>query len=495
MPAPYLQRALTLLAAILSLATALDRPLGAQTNAYTGGATATAPATGSWNASGNWSAGLPASGTSTVLTFGGSGTSYTATNDLGSPFTLNGLTFSATGGSVTIAGSPLAFDGTSALISQGGAAAVTLSTAVSFLADTEVFASATSGGLTLTGVLSGAGTLTKTGDGTLEISGAGSNTLSELVVSGGTVNLAKSGGAIAVDGLLQVDTGATVTLGAAQQVSTESALVIDGTLNLNGYNLEADGLVFSAGQVQLGSGTLTLNTSSIAQFGGVISGTGSVVKTGAGWQMLLEASTYSGGTFINGGELIVENETGSATGTGAVTIGAAGTLSGSGFIVPEGGNGITVNGTLAPGGTLSDVLTFGSATEATTLTFTNGSLLLLDICGCAENTALYVFGELEILTGATLQIDLASAAMLSGSYTLASFTSLDGAFGDVIFDGASVGDGTSPFSFGGTHHLVYGSGSLTLVPSAIPEPSTYAAWAGIAALFVAWWRRRRRSVR
>src|SRR4051812_24054660 len=54
--------------------------------------------TGNWSTAANWSLGVPTSGTSTYLTFGGAGaSSYTSTNDLSTiPFVLNRMDLNST---------------------------------------------------------------------------------------------------------------------------------------------------------------------------------------------------------------------------------------------------------------------------------------------------------------------------------------------------------------------------------------------------------------
>ncbi len=71
------------------------------------------------------------------------------------------------------------------------------------------------------------------------------------------------------------------------------------------------------------------------------------MKVGTGTLTLTGANTYSGGTTISGGTLLANNTSGSATGTGVVTVNSGGTLGGSGSVVGT----VTVNsgGTVAPG--------------------------------------------------------------------------------------------------------------------------------------------------
>src|SRR5207249_201128 len=81
-------------------------------------------------------------------------------------------------------------------------------------------------------------------------------------------------------------------------------------------------------------------------------------KTGLGALRLSNASTYAGGTTVSAGKLLVNNTTGSGTGTGALTVNA-GTLGGTGVIAGP----VTLNaaGTLSPGADSAiGTLTFNS---------------------------------------------------------------------------------------------------------------------------------------
>ena len=68
------------------------------------------------------------------------------------------------------------------------------------------------------------------------------------------------------------------------------------------------------GEVHLGANQLTVGSNNRStSFGGVIDGTGSLIKRGRGKLILNGASTYTGGTLIMGGTLLVARQAGSAT--------------------------------------------------------------------------------------------------------------------------------------------------------------------------------------
>lgn len=144
------------------------------------------------------------------------------------------------------------------------------------------------------GVVSGAGSLTKTGTGTLVLSGANTYTGGTFLNAG---TLAISSGALgAVSALTTIGNG---TLEVLQDITTSRNFTITSAN--------------SAMQVDPGT-TYTLN--------GVISGTGLLNKTNDGVLALNGANTYTGGTAINGGTVIVNSAANLGNG-GALRLNAA----------------------------------------------------------------------------------------------------------------------------------------------------------------------------
>jgi len=135
-------------------------------------------------------------------------------------------------------------------------------------------------------------------------------------------------------------------------------------------SLSGDGLVF-LGAANLSVGSNNLSTT----FSGLIEenseGTsGSLTKIGTGSFTLAGANTFTGGTTIEGGKLVVNNRDGSGTGSGAVQVNS-GTLAGRGTIagVVAIGTGSGAGAVLAPGRrggkpgnslTIQSALTFNS---------------------------------------------------------------------------------------------------------------------------------------
>lgn len=114
-------------------------------------------------------------------------------------------------------------------------------------------------------------------------------------------------------------------------------------------------------------------------FSGIISdtqfsGTGAVAaikKVGTGTWTLTNSNTYSGGTTINEGTLMVSNITGSGLGTGITIVNAGGTLAGTGIF----SGAITVN----DGGILSPANGTGTITANSNVTIATGGILAIDI--------------------------------------------------------------------------------------------------------------------
>ena len=152
------------------------------------------------------------------------------------------------------------------------------------------------------------------------------------------------------------------------QLPTATALQIGSssgtpTLDLNGVSQQVASLSdagFSNGVItnSLSASTSVLNVapaSGSTTYGGTIqngSGVVSLTKSGSGTQILSSASSYSGGTNIMAGTLRANNGiTGSATGTGLVSVSSGATLGGNGTL--SGAVNLSANSTLGAGGTIA----------------------------------------------------------------------------------------------------------------------------------------------
>ena len=155
-------------------------------------------------------------------------------------------------------------------------------------------------GLTATigSVLSGGSApLSKTGTGTLVLSGA--NTFSN------TFSMA----------------GGTLRMGALGDILPAAALSLasGSTLDLNSLSTGIGSLAgVSGSSVTLGSGTLTnLGVGANTVFSGAISGSGGVVKAGGNFLTLNGASSFSGKTVVTGGLLAINSDASLGTAPGA----------------------------------------------------------------------------------------------------------------------------------------------------------------------------------
>ncbi len=280
------------------------------------------------------------------------------------------------------------------------------------------------GTLSLTGGLVKNGTtLTLGGTGTYNISSAGisgSSANSDLVVDAATVNL---GVASTYNGPTFIRNGGTINANVANALPTSiarTAVTMDdtgsgsSTLGLGSNQSVASLTGAATSQILVGANQLTVGASGSgsSNFAGSIIGTGgSIVKDGTNTQTFSGANTYTGGTTVSDGTLNVTNTTGSATGSGTVTVGTSGTLAGTGKVEAAANNYIYINGTLQVGDS-----TLGVATASTLDVKTSGS------------------GSLVLGSASVLKFDLFSGAGLGDSSAIASaadqirlFGSLDAA--------------------------------------------------------------------
>jgi autotransporter-associated beta strand protein len=195
------------------------------------------------------------------------------------------------GGTISLASDLPAINGGATLDASNAPSAVTISGAPQVLLGGAVtfLNSSPSQNWTVSAPVGGAGSLVKTGVGTLVLSGA--NTYS----GGTTVNA----------GTLLVNSNSALG---------DSA----GGLSLQGGTLKTSAAISSGRGVSLsGGGTVDTNGFD-STLSGVVGGTGALTKTGAGVLSLSGANTYSGGTLVSGGSLGVNSS--QALGTGALIL-------------------------------------------------------------------------------------------------------------------------------------------------------------------------------
>lgn len=216
---------------------------------------------------------------------------------------------------------------------------------------------------------------------------------------------------------------------------------------------------------------VTVNSTADYSFNGsAITGPGGLFKQGTGTLFLNNANTYTGGTFISAGRLVVNGSV-----AGPVDVQSAGTLGGNGTI---NGN-VTGAGKVAPGNSIGTL----HITGAYNITGTNdfeiskvGSLLTNDLVD--QITAMTYGGILKIslATGS----DAAATFTPGSSWDLFNFTnSYSGQFTNNNDFGVFGGGGNLPALTATSYwSFDYASGTL----SVIPEPSTWAALLGVGIL-------------
>jgi fibronectin-binding autotransporter adhesin len=335
----------------------------------------------------------------------------------------------------------------------------------------------------VSGVISGAGNLRKNQPGTLEISNVNTYTGTTLInagvllltnqfsipggIEGGNTNnivfTATNANNIGVLGLGERNLTSAVGTGANQvNLGTHAgfaAYFADRVVNLGGAGsqlLWAGTPGFVAGVLQLGTADSThtldfqnaidLNGGTASRtvkvqngtavidgtLSGVISGSGAgadgsgllgFVKDGGGTLAVSSANTYSGGTSVIQGRLLVNNASGSGTGTGPVNV-DAGTLGGTGSI--SGAVTVSSGAHIAPGASIESL-------DVSSLTLSSGSILDFELGAPGTSDLLNVTATNGLtINGGTLNL-FDGGGLAAGSYTL------------IDYAGALQGTGISAF--------------------------------------------------
>ena len=229
-----------------------------------------------------------------------------------------------------------------------------------------------SGNITVNEQFDGPGSLTKTGDGTLTLSGPNTYT-GTTTVSTGTLRLA-GGAAIA-------DTGAVLINGGVLDVTAAETIgSLAGTVGTS---------------VTLGGNTLTIGDDTNSTYAGSVNGTaGGLIKQGGGEFTLSGTNTYTGTTTVSEGTLLVN---GSITSDTTVNDGA--TLGGTGSI--NGNVTAAGTGTVNPGNSPGTLTVTGNYSASTTFEV-NSPYLTAGLDGDYDQI---------VVDGAANKIDLNSATI------------------------------------------------------------------------------------
>lgn len=386
--------------------------------------------------------------------------------------------------------------GTFSQIGAGGTATMNLSGGTFNVYDVAV------GGL-------GTGTMNITGgtfNSTYHIYVGGYNYFGTAHVGDGTMTVT-NGTAADYDGVIGDGGTGIVTIGTGGKWTNSDALFVGnrttGSLKIVGNGivtvtsstgiLTIGNLAGSQGTLQIGdndafTGTLTAKVITggagtakmiLAQTNGFtlstpLTGSLGLQQTGTGTTTLTAAAnqnTYTGGTIIAAGKLMVNSTAG--TGTGAVEVQSGGAIGGTGSIT--GALTIDGGGVLAPG-----------STNFTT----NGGISLLDnaqIAFTLGTTSQKVTDNGALTLGQNVTLTLTAGAGFGvGTYSLINFTGglTDNSSG---FSGWSVAG--LPGAYTATFSMV--GSSLKLNVANVPEPGSSTALALGLAICVGHWRRRR----
>jgi autotransporter-associated beta strand protein len=323
--------------------------------------------------------------------------------------------------------------------------------------------------LTFSGNISGSGQLAKTGNGTLTLTGNNIYT-GGTVINGGTLQIGDGGTSGSVQGnifnysILSFNRSDTLTFGGVISGTGQLIKLGPGTLILTGSNAHTGNTTISGGTLQIGNGgtsgsvqgnilnnsTLTFNRSNMLTFSGVISGTGQLIKLGAGTLILTGSNTYTGGTTISDGILQIGNGGTSGSVQGNILNNSTLTFNRSGNVTFSGvisGTGQLIK--LGPG-----TLILTGANTYTGGTTINGGTLLLNGAGTIGTGNLTMAGGTLDVTGITVPtFTLASGTTLSGVGTI-------NATGKTVQVDGILSPGNSP----GTLTI---NGDLTLSPTAV----------------------------
>ncbi|GLH79210.1 autotransporter [Bradyrhizobium sp. SSBR45G] len=428
--------------------------------------------------------------------------SSTITNQSGSTLSFFGQ---STGGDATIInGGTVNFAGSNGPASDGKLSAGSIAgTGNTILGANELTVGGNNSSTTVSGIISGAGSLAKTGTGTMTLTGANTyaggttfaggtvSVASDANLGGATGSLTFNGGTLQVTGTSFASTARTInwatggggfdiadpanTFTVSQALGGGSLSKLGaGTLRLTGVNSYTGGTTLAGGTVSVASdanlggatGSLTFNGGTLQVTGTSFSSTARTINWGAGgggFDITDPANAFTVSQALGGSGGLTKLGAGTLTLAGldtytGATVVNAGRLAVNGSIAASSGltvnTGATLGGTgqlpgviINAGGTLAPGNSIGTLTVNGNLQFNAGSTYTVDVSPSAADRT-NVTGT-ATLTGATV-----NAVALPGSFRQQTYTILNatGGLGGTEFAGFNV---TGSFSPARNPHLTY----------------------------------------
>lgn len=309
----------------------------------------------------------------------------------------------------------------------------------------------TDANLQVSGSVTGAGHLTKTGIAMLTLTGTGTY-LGGTTISTGTLQVGNGGtsgsitGDIIANGVLAFNRSDTLLV--EGDISGTGSLEQRGTgmTILTGTNTHVGGTTIGAGTLQIGNGgisgslignvsnggVLAFDRSDAIAFGGIVSGAGNLEQRGAGTLTLTGANTYLGGTVLDAGTISVSADANLGATSGAL---------------------------IFNGGTLQNTAAF--ATGRSALLLVGGGTFLTDADLLASGS---ISGPGALVKHGAATLTLTGNNTYTGGTTISTGTLLIGnggasgsILGDVTVDGVLAFNRADALTFGGA---ISGAGSL-----------------------------------
>lgn len=261
---------------------------------------------------------------------------------------------------------------------------------------------------TYSGVISGSGSLSKIGAGTLALTGLnsylGSTTVSAGTLEVNTNSLPGNTVSVASGAILAFNQNTPGIYSGAVTGNGAFLKIGSSTLTLTGANSYSGGTTISAGTL-IGDttslqgnianiATLIFNQTTSGTYGGTLLGTGTLIKQGSGTLRMTGNSTFVGNTNVTQGTLEMDGTFIGTPGVSTITISPGARLQGIGLIQGD----VSNSGTIGPGNSIG-VLTING-----TATFNNGSTFECELDPSHADKLIDATGSITISPGSTIAI-------------------------------------------------------------------------------------------